>query len=114
MNQFWPQFVFFTFALFVSHPSRALPKHGPSAKGNVSASQSCAREGETIGTHAGSKLCCEGLIPSNSWLHQNHPQLGCKAPVPPGSSETCIRCGDAKCDEPRFENKCICPRDCRL
>ena len=60
----------------------------------------------------GCLTCCEGLMQTNSWIHQNL-SLGCKAPPPPGSGGYCVKCGDGKCDSLHFENHCNCPKDCK-
>lgn len=74
----------------------------------------CAGQGEEAGgSCVGCLLCCKGLTLTNSWLHRNYVEHGCNAPVLPGSGGRCVKCGDGKCDEANYENKCVCPADCK-
>lgn len=54
--------------------------------------------------------CCKGLVSTSKWLHSNLTK-DC-LPGPPGDSGYCVQCGDGKCDDKHFENKCNCPKDC--
>jgi hypothetical protein len=73
----------------------------------------CAQEGQTIsGGAIGRQSCCEGLKYAGKFTHENL-EKGCDFPPPPGSIGSCVKCGDGKCDKKHFENKCVCPEDCK-
>ncbi len=103
---------FFLFLLCASNGVGA--ELGKSATTMRAASQDQgARGGDPAGgSCAECKSCCQGLIPSDSWLHTNYKETGCDGPIPPGSSGSCVKCGDGKCDSAHFENKCNCAKDC--
>ena len=86
---------------------------GSEASENSNSSKPCAAEGMSAGgSRLNSLQCCLGLITTNSWMHA-HVKSGCNLPPPPGSSGSCVKCGDRRCDDKNFENKCNCPIDCK-
>ena len=105
-------FVLFIAFLFFSFGSKAAPKHDPSAVVEKEMEVACSGEGESAGGSCiGCRSCCNGLIGTNSWIHANI-KYGCTQLPPPGSGGSCVKCGDGKCDEAHFENRCNCPKDC--
>lgn len=70
-------------------------------------SNSCLKEGETLG-YGSTINCCEGLNPIS---HAVMTQDGTCASTT-GSYQICAACGNGVCGS--SENKCNCPQDCNL
>jgi hypothetical protein len=77
------------------------------------AAPKCSNEGQMAGgSTIDAMTCCEGLIYADKFIHE-HIKNGCNQFPPPGSWGSCIKCGDGKCDNQNYENKCNCPKDCK-
>jgi len=69
--------------------------------------ENCAREGESVGSCADCKKCCQGLQPMD-YLKYNSECVN----SPTSGGGVCSNCGNGICDEENNEDECNCPEDC--
>lgn len=78
---------------------------------NIQSTQSCANEGQSIGSCVGCKTKC---CPTLKILNKSVVNGECINYVLDGSPGLiCSNCGNGTCDVQHTENSCNCPEDCK-